>query len=243
MKILFSHKSFPMSTGLDGVSVLSGLARSCRKALIMAVPILTVTLGMTPVARADAYSFSLTGSGISTSGVLDVTNTGPLGAYTITGISGTFSDANNGISGAITGLEFAPPPTFNAPPSPPNTFGSPAFTSAGFSYDNLFWPGADSPAVCQDALAFFGGYFDIYGLAFDVDGGYTADVWSDGALGGYQVGDSYQGVKLSPSAEEGVGYAVDASASPVPEPGSLLLLSMGLPGLVAVVKRRGKMYA
>jgi len=33
-----------------------------------------------------------------------------------TGITGLFSDYNNGILGAITGLESAPPPVFNLSP-------------------------------------------------------------------------------------------------------------------------------
>src|SRR5665213_164121 len=77
---------------------------------------LGVGLAFTPSALADSYSFSVSGNGISASGVIHVTNTGPNGAYTITGIDGTYSDSNsfaglpNGFSGAITGLEFAPPP-------------------------------------------------------------------------------------------------------------------------------------
>ena len=210
------------------------------KPITSVLALAAIALGFTavPVAKADSYTFSLNGSGITASGVITVANTGPLGASTVTGITGTFADSNNGFGGAITGLEYAPAPTFNAPPAPPNTFGAPAFTDSGFSYDNLFWPGADSPAVCKDALAFFGGFWDVYGMAFDVTGGYKVDVWSDGLLGGYQVGDSLNGTKLSPDVIDGVGYSVDASASPVPEPGSWMLLGSGLPGVLALMKRR-----
>lgn len=122
--------------------------------LIPALLILLRTLGFSQMANADSYTFSATGSGISAQGVFLVSNTGPLGASTVTGISGSFSDTTNGFSGAITGLEFAPSPTLSTPPAPPNTFTAPAFTDAGFSYDDLFWPAADSPAVCADALIF-----------------------------------------------------------------------------------------
>lgn len=202
---------------------------------------LIATFGLTQNARADtAYYFSVNNTtGIDASGTITVSQTGPLGASTITGITGTFTDALNGISGAITGLDFAPSPVFNvSPPAAPNTFGAPAFTNAGFSYDNLFWPDADSPAVCTDALAFYGGYFDVYGMAFNVAGGYTVDLWSDGQLGGYQLNDSMNGIPFSPSSLDGLAYAVNVTASPAPEPSTLFLFGTGLSGMAALWRRR-----
>jgi hypothetical protein len=199
---------------------------------------LMLATGLTQVAKADtAYNFSFSGSGISASGVFTVSSTPTLAGYEITSIDGTFTDSNVPFSGAITGLEFAPPPTLNGPSDPPGTFAAPAFTSAGFSYDNLFYPDGNSPAVCADAQGFFGGDLDIYGIVFDVAGAagdYTVDLWSQGVMGGYFVGDSFDGVKLGPS--DG-GYPVDFTAN-APEPSSLLLLGSGLPGLVALWKRK-----
>jgi hypothetical protein len=199
---------------------------------------LAATLGLTPAALANSYNFSISGSGITASGVITASNTGPNGAYTISAITGTFSDSNNSFSGAINGLAPVDPVTLNRDGvtfSPPVPVGSTSI----FSYDQFFYPDGDSPAVCIDAPPFFGGVFDIYGVEFSVDGGYTVDVWSNGpGMGGYQVGDSLGTTQLSPSAVEGVGFGVDVSTSPVPEPGSLLLLGTGLSGLIAGVRRR-----
>jgi hypothetical protein len=122
--------------------------------------------------------------------------------------------------------------------TPGGTFGAPAFTDAGFSHDNLFWINGDSPAVCVEALAFFGGDFDIYGLAFTIDGGYTADLWSDGALGGYQLNDSFGGVPYVTPSMDGLAYGVSFDAAPTPEPESLVLLGTGLSSLAAFGFRR-----
>jgi hypothetical protein len=209
-----------------------------RGNIAFAAPLLVAAITCaTAPARAADYSFSIGGSGITASGTLHVSNTGPFGASTVTGIAGTFTDSTNHFSGAITGLEAAPPPVTNSS----NTyFSAPAFTSAGFSHDNLFWPGGDSPAVCVDAPIFSGGDFDIYGLAFDVAGGYTVDLWSNGPnLGGYQLNDSLNGVPFTPSNFDGLAYAVNFAAAPTPEPSSLLLLGSGMTGIFTFIRRKG----
>ena len=150
MKTLFSNR-FPFFARLQAGTHVAGSGKSHRVTLLLILPLMAGMLCVTSLARADDYNFSVTGSGIAGSGTLQVSNTGPFGAYTVTGITGTFTDTNNttnnnSFSGAITGLNFAPAPTTDNS----NTyFSAPAFTTSGFSYDNLFWPGGNSPAAAS----------------------------------------------------------------------------------------------
>lgn len=206
---------------------------------VLALPLLAAMLCTVSSARADDYAFSISGSGMTGSGVLQVSNTGPFGAYTVTGINGTFTDSTNNFSGAISGPLSAPPPATDGVDT---YFNAPAFTASGLSYDNLFWPGGNSPAVCVEAPVFFGGDFDIYGLAFDVTDGssvYNVELWSNGPdLGGYQLNDALGATNFTPSNMDGLAYAVNFSAAPAPEPGSLALLGSGALGLFGLLRRK-----
>lgn len=214
---------------------------------VLALPVLAGMVLIASSARADDFAFSISGSGMSASGVLQVSNTGPFGAYTVTGINGTFSDSTNNFSGAISGPLLAPAPTTDGVDT---YFNAPAFTNFNpsnppasyFSYDDLFWPGGNSPAVCVEAPVFLGGDFDIYGLAFNVTDGadvYTVDLWSDGPnMGGYQLNDELVSDPFIPPNQDGLAYAVNFSAAPTPEPGSLALLGSGALGLVGVLRKK-----
>jgi hypothetical protein len=214
---------------------------------------LVAAVAFAPAAFATAtYAFSFNGSGVTASGTFRIGSqsgnaTTPPG-YEITDFGGTFADANVGVSGAITGL-YTPVSYVS------NTLGNPgvAFTTGGLSYDDLFYPGGDSPAVCLTLIngvptltyPFSGGYFDIFGVAFNVAGGYTGAFWSNGDVGGgpivYAAGlADANGLVDNPTSGPDGGPppgrygSFTVSLVSVPEPDSLPLFGIGLFGLVAL---------
>lgn len=213
---------------------------------------LIAVLAFVPAALADEFSFSFNGGGISSSGTLTVSPTSTPGFDEIVGISGTFTDKNDGISGAITGLY--QPVSYTAPDSGLSinsfpTVGEPAYTAGHlFSYDDTFYPGGNSPHNCAD-YPFFGGEFDVYGVAFDVAGGYVGALWSDGNRPGglvYAAGDGNSTTFLDNPNPTGANHALPVGVpgslvtSAVPEPGSFFLLGLGMFGTLAMCARRGK---
>ncbi|MGH9581353.1 MAG: PEP-CTERM sorting domain-containing protein [Bryobacteraceae bacterium] len=222
---------------------------------------LAAAVAFAPAALGDGFNFSFSGGGINASGVFWVgqqsTNSATPPGYEITGINGTFSDTNKGVSGAITGL-YTPISYVS------NTLATPgiAHTSGGLSYDDLLYPAGDSPLICYDinsttglpelTYPFSGGRFDIFGVAFNIagPGGYVGELWSNGDVGGgpivYAAGlANATSLVDDPNAAPGPGVPPPGrygsfSTSPVPEPGSLLLLGIGLLGLAAMRARQSK---
>lgn len=164
-------------------------------------------------------------------------------AYQVTGITGTFTDSNNGLNildakvGPLVPINHAVPEVDNL--LAPNDFskrgpfiGLPPDNHDYLSFDNLFWP-AGSPQTASD-YPFFGGPLDIYGLMFEVEGGYIVDLWSDGNfLGGPIV----YGVAVV-EGREARDYQFNSVALNVPEPTSISLLGIGAAGLLLRRRRR-----
>jgi hypothetical protein len=218
------------------------------------VTLFALVVAASPAAWASSYDFSFSGGGLSGSGIISVSSTpvpGVPGGYQVTGIQGVFSDATLGILNAtIIGVDATSlPSNINSD----GTFVPPAVAAdgTGFSYDNIFYPGGNSPAVCpppgvgdpEPDYPFGGGLLDIYGLLFNVQGGYSVDVWSNGVIPGfglaYGVGDSKNGVVLDTFGEPFSGTSVNFSEAP--EPSSLLLLGSGIAGLGLAFARKRKL--
>lgn len=238
------------------------------KGLVTAVTAITAAIGLSLTsmsAQASDVQFSFNGPGFSGNALLTIApnvapadpdpncgtaghnacRTDPPGAYTITAISGTFSNPlNNIVNAAITGLVAIGPANERDPVFDPKVPSSLSFIDYGsgagagaLSYNNLFYPDG-SPIVCT-TFANSGTYLDVYGLAFTVAGGYTVDVWGDGDLHGpgtTAYGASLiDGNQLLATSFDGV----DATVAAVPEPSTFALLGVGLLGMLVWRKRAG----
>ncbi len=206
---------------------------------------LIIAVAIAPFASAATIDFSFNGGGITSSGTLtfvpapdSTSGVSTPGTNEITGITGTFTDSNDGVSGVITGLYT--PLSYITPLVEPV-----AYTPAGLSYDDLFFPAGNSPADCP-GYPFSGGDFDILGVAFNVTGGYVGEFFSDGNYPGYSgpvyaAADANSTVELdnpNPDGSLPEPTGVVGTFTVVPEPGTLLLLACGLGALAIRFARR-----
>ena len=195
-----------------------------------------LTLAAIGPANAGMYSFDFTGPGVSGSLILTY---GPAtddyypNAFEVTAISGTITNTNGGLN-LIDAPVGALLPITNDPPHTGNTmapYNLSRYPVAGYvyntlNYDNLFWPGG-SPQTAND-YPLFGGFLDIYGLMFEIDGGSkVVNFWSNGLYDGYV----HYGMAVA-DANGMYDYQSD-SVVVVSEPGAALLLGAPLLGLLA----------
>jgi hypothetical protein len=199
-------------------------------------------------ASASTFDFSFIGPGVS--GTIQLTygmatdNKYPQ-AFEVTGVSGTFSDSNNGLNivnapvGPLEAIRHdMPEPTNLLAPNDFSRFavatGLPSENNGFLTYDNLFYPNG-SPQTASD-YPLHGGFLDIYGLLFDIGGGRVVDIWSNGTLSG--MGPFDYGVAVA-THDTALNY-VSGGVTITPEPGAFGLLSAGLLGMLVWRRRSAR---
>ncbi len=163
-----------------------------KKIILAIVLSTTFTQIFTFSALADSNSltlgFNITGSGVNALGKISyipITLPGYGTAWKVTGISGTFTDSVSGITGTMVGVQSASMSYTNLPSATNHGSMSSSFAYP-ISYDNIIYPGNNSPNTCPEYYNYSGGTLDAFGLLFTVKNskGQTniIDLWSNGNL-------------------------------------------------------------
>lgn len=212
----------------------------------------TLLLGASLAPRVSAATFDFTFAGSGVNGTVEltygtVTDSKVSQGFEVTGISGTFSDSNNGlniVNAPIVSLvsinHAAPDLTNKLAPADFSKF--PVATGLGpesngvLTYDNLYYPGG-APATATDYQA-TGGFVDIYGLLFSIGNGIVVDFWSNGTFDPTVTNPNDYGVGVA-TAGSALDY-VSGDVSQTPEPGTLALIGAGVLGMLAWRRRASR---
>lgn len=190
---------------------------------------LAAALAISPAAKADSFTFSLSGTGLSGTGVV----TGNLSGSVFNLTGGTV--VVNGISGSLI-------------PVAASQSGTVKITvSGGVATYYYYWPDTSGKFTFDNKLTFPGTpHTDSNGLAFSLPNGGLLDFWYDSTEGGYyynifggNVSGENSGWKFSLDSDTG-GALADIEFAATPEPSSLLLLGTGLLFMAGFLFRKAK---